>query len=314
MKRNKWRSFFAITTVFFFFCTFVIGCATGKDYRELRREEGKVSEYYTTPSGERIEAGVVEEALRKGDIQTLTRVSKVYQPQTREEIQHEEYQAGEVSLYQDYPGGTKFINVGVNPQRMKIPDGWWPIGLPKDVTMTVGGGKNGQKRTTGVLKKSEIVWVYVVIKDGRPVIDAQKGILLQLGAVKVCGNQIFDDIKMWYPLPLLKQAAQKQVEILVLQKVIDRGQAVVYMEKESNAKYWLAGLIVLAAVGGFFIGKSQAKTKTRTRYVEKPSSGQPCPPGQPAPRPVAGEPCPTVPYTGSNGQIVQPAPAPRPPA
>lgn len=308
MIRRKWKSFFALTTAFFFFCTFVLGCATGKgkgkDYREVSREEGKVSEYYTTPNGERIEAGVVEEALRKGDIQTLTRVSKVYRPTPKEQIAPEEYSVGEVSLYEDYPGGTKFINVGANPQKMKIPDGWWPIGLPKDITMTVGGGKDGKKRTTGTLKQGEVVWVYVVIKDGQPVIDARKGILLQLGAVKRCGNQIFNDIKMWYPLPLLKQAAQKQVEILVLQKVIDRGQAVVYMEKESNAKYWMIGLIVLAAVGGFFIGKSQAGTETR--YVDRPS-------GTPAPNvPVAGEPCPVVPYIGSGGQIVQPAPAPRP--
>jgi len=327
MRRETWKPFFALTTAFFFFCTSILGCATtGKDYREVRREEGKVSEYYTTSSGKRVETGVVEEALRKGDIKALEEFSSIYHPTTREEVSTQEYEAGEVSLYQDYPGGTKFINVGANPQRMKIPPGWWPVGLPKDVSMTVGGGKDGKKKTTGTLKKGEVVWVYLVLENDRPRIDPQRGILLQLAAVKRCGNQISSDIKMWYPLPLLRQAAQKQVEILVLQRVIDRGQAVVYMEKESYAKYWIAGLVALAAVGGYLIGKNRSSETVRTvkkpaPAPEGPAPRPPVPPPGPAPQPppppapvmpIPGQPSPSVPYIGSGGQIVQPIPAPRP--
>jgi|GEM_PF-3508910 len=304
-RRKELKSFLAVLTAIFFFCTFVLGCTTTSEYRQVKREEGKVSEYFTTPSGNRVEVAVVEDAIRRGDTKTLAKISKVFRPTPKEQIRSDEYQAGEVSLYQEYAGGTKFINVGRNPENMKIPPGWWPIGLPKDVNMTVGGGKDGKKLTTGVLKKGEVVWVYTVVDNGKPRIDPKRGILLQLGAVKQCGNKIHSDIKMWYPLPLLRQVAQNQVEILVLQRVIDRGQATVYMEREikDNSKYWMAGLIALAAIGGFFLGRSQSSDSVRT--VNSNS--------KPPNTPNSGEPCPTVPYIGSDGvTVINPAPAPRP--
>ncbi len=286
--RKTWKPFFALITAFFFFCTFVLGCTTTSEFRQVKKEEGKISEYFIGPNGNRLEVGVVEEAIRRGDTNTLAEISNVYRPTPKERVRPEEYQAGEITLFEDYPGGTKYIKVDANPQRMKIPAGWWPIGLPKDVSMTVGGGKDGKKQTTGTLKKGEVVWVYVVLKDGKAIIDAKKGILLQLGAVKQCGNQIVTDIKMWYPLPLLRQAAQKQVEILVLQKVIDRGQATVYMEREikDNTKYWLAGALVIAAIGAYFIGKSQSSETVRVvkESNPQPPAGELCPPGTPAPR------------------------------
>jgi len=299
-QRRKWKSFFAITTIFFFFCTFILGCAG--EYRQVRRDEGRVTEYYVTSSGKQVDTRVVEEALRAGDIKTLAEVSSIYRPISKEQVSPEEYSSGEISLDQDYPGGTKYINVGANPQKMLIPPGWWPIGLPKDINATVKSGKNGKKQATGVLRKGEVIWVYVVIKDDKPLIDPKKGILLQVGAVKRCGNAVVSDIKMWYPLPLLRQAAQKQVEILVLQKVIDRGQAVIYMEREDSSKYWLIGLVAVAAIGGFFIGMNQSKTETQ--YVEKCTN---CPPPKPPP-PKPPPPPPPPPISCPPG----PGPAPRP--
>ena len=329
MGRKRIKSFLAVFTAISFFCTYgIIGCATTTEtrYREVRREEAKVLEYYTDRSGKSVDVKVVEEALRNGDIKKLEDISNIYRPISKEQVAPEEYSAGEVSLYQEYAGGTKYITVGANPQNMRIPAGWWPIGLPKDVSMTVGSGKDGKKKVTGVLKKGQAVWVYIVIRDGKPVIDTQKGILLQIGAVKQCGNQVYSNIQMWYPLPLIRQVAQKQVEILVLQKVIDRGQAVVYMEKESHAKYWMAGLIAVAAVGGYLIGKNRSSETVRTvkrptPAPEGPAPRPPVPPPGPAPQPppppapvmpIPGQPSPSVPYIGSGGQIVQPMPAPRP--
>jgi hypothetical protein len=332
-----WKSFFAMTTLFFFCATYVIGCATTTrtetGFKEVRRESGKTMEYFAAPDGRQIDVKIVEEALRQNDIKTLESISSVYRPASKETVaaEPEKYGAGEVSLYQDYQGGEKYINVGSNPQNMQIPPGWLQMGLPKNVLMTVGGGKDGRKRTTGVLKKGEVVWGYAVVENGKPRIDPQKGILLQLGAVKQCGNQIYTDIKIWYPLPLFRETLKKHTEtILVLQKVIDRGQATAYLQNEIVEKekpnYWvIIPLAILAAAGAYLIGKSQAGETVRT--VERPATPPngpaprpPVPPAAPAPppsvpppnTPVAGEPCPVVPYIGSNGQIVQPAPAPRP--
>ena len=98
---------------------------------------------------------------------------------------------------------------------------------------------------------------------------------------------------MWIPISALREITTKQIQILVLQKVIDRGQAIVYLEKIDNSKYWIAGLAALAVIAAFLIGKGMSSTETRT--VEK----------QP-------ETCPTTPYVSpTTGQPVQPQPAPR---
>ncbi len=310
--KGKWKSYVAMTTIFFFFCTFVLGCATRKaEYREVRRDQGKVTEYYLTASGKQVDSKIVEDALRAGDIKTLTEVSSIFRPLAKEQIRPEEYIAGEITFEQGYSeeGGSKrYINVGANPQNMPIPPGWWPIGLPREAYLTVKSGKDGKKEVSGLLKKGEMVWVYVVIKDGQPIIDSRKGILLQLGAVKRCGNKVVSDIKLWYPLPLLRQAVQKQTEVLVLQKVIDRGQATVYMEQEEdNSKYWIIGLLAIAAVGAYFIGRNQAKTDAAPAAECKTCRKTPSRPTTVSPTTVSPRPT-TVPPTTIPPTTVPPPP------
>ena len=67
MRRETWKSFFALATAFFFFCTFVLGCTTTSEFRQVKKEEGKTSEYFIAPNGNRLEVGVVEDAIPFGD-------------------------------------------------------------------------------------------------------------------------------------------------------------------------------------------------------------------------------------------------------
>ncbi|KKS65928.1 MAG: hypothetical protein UV36_C0039G0006 [Parcubacteria group bacterium GW2011_GWC2_42_6] len=292
-----------------------------RDYNEVYRESRTTAEYFKTPSGEKIEPRVIQDAIQRSDWATLEKYSWVHNPEPIERVAS--IQEALPVFFEDYGrGGAKYLRVGADPvirggwSDKDLPKGWFWIGLPADCFAKVTGKK---KNYEGLLKKGEVVAVHLVIRGGQPVIDNQKGILVQAGAVKRCANKILNQIQIWLPVGVFRTITQNKV--MVLTKVFER-ETLIYLEKKDPWKWWIVAAGVAAGLGAGYLIWHNSNT-TINNNVNCPGCDNPkppppkppenCPPGQPAPRPNPPPPAPKPDPTPQPCPPGQPAPRPATP-
>ncbi len=282
----------ALLTTLAFAASLLGGCAArGTRVRETR-------EYYQTPTGEQIPVAIVQEALQRGDLATLAKFSRVFDPAPIEEVASHQKPLPVLDIGPKVDGRHRYLKIGADPVKAggwtdkDLPPGWFWIGLPDDALATVTGGSG--RLTTGLLAKGEPVAVHLVIQNGQPVTRAENGVtylLTRVGAVKRCANRVQNEILVWVPQGTF--AKIYQAKVLILEKVRE-----VYLEEDNTWLYILAGAAVIAAfVGGYYLGNRGGDGGTTTCPTcpkPKPPAPKPTPP-TPTPTPTPKPPPPTPP-------------------
>lgn len=308
----------ALLTILAFVASLAGGCATGGTrVRETR-------EYYQTPTGEKIPVTMVQEALQKGDLATLAKFSRVFDPAPIEEVASHQKPLPVLAIGPKADGRHRYLKIGADPVKAggwtdkDLPPGWFWIGLPDDALATVNSGSG--RRTIGLLAKGEPVAVHLAVQNGQPVTKTEGGVLFLLtkvGAVKRCANQVFNEILVWVPQGTF--AKIYQAKVLILEKVRE-----IYLEEDNTWLYILAGAAVVAAfAGGYYLGKGTGgggsspncptcpkppKPPTPKPTPPTPTPKPPPTPPTPPPTPTPSPYCPTDPGTTSGPT----GPAPRP--
>lgn len=288
----------AVWTTLFCFCLALGGCGGG--FREVRRET-QTTEYYLAPDGSRIDPKIIQDAIARKDWSTLQKYSWLHNPESIERVA--KTQEALPVFYESYgKAGKKYLRIGADPvvkggwSDKDLPKGHFWIGLPGDAFARVTS--KSKKVSEGLLRKGEEVAVHLVIKNGQPVFDSQKGILTQAAAVKRCANQILNEILIWLPVGVFQTIYQNQ--LMILSKVAET-KTLIYLEKDNKWMWWVVGAGLAVGLGaGLLAGRHENKiinnynTTNTTTTTNTPTTTTTVviTPPPPPPRPPVNPPCP----------------------